>query len=93
MAPRLLAGVRFAAGTLSKRHQMANLLGIAPVTESSGKAVGFISALLVRSSTAELSRWAALSIPQSKWARAYYELQCRRGKKHMRRCGRCLQMD
>ena len=26
--------------------------------------------------------WAALSITQSQWARAYYELQCRRGKKH-----------
>jgi hypothetical protein len=28
------------------------------------------------------SRVAALSITQSQWARAYYELQCRRGKRH-----------
>jgi len=33
-------------------------------------------------SDAEKATWAALSIPQSQWARAYYELQCRRGKKH-----------
>jgi hypothetical protein len=32
--------------------------------------------------TAELSRVSALSITQSQWARAYYELQRRRGKNH-----------
>ena len=47
------------------------------------KAVGCISALLVRSSYGRaFHEWAALSITQSQWARAYYELQCRRGKKH-----------
>ena len=83
MAPRLLA----AFGSQRERYQnateMQTFSGIAPVTESSGKSswvhFRFACSKFLRQSFHE---WAALSIPQSKWARAYYELQCRRGKKH-----------
>src|SRR6266480_1069320 len=83
MAPRLLA----AFGSQRERYQngteMHTFSGIAPVTESSGKSswvhFRFACSKFLRQSFHE---WAALSIPQSKWARAYYELQCRRGKKH-----------
>ena len=83
MAPRLLA----AFGSQRERYQNAaevqTLSGIAPVTESSGKSswihFRFACSKFVRQSFHE---WAALSIIQSQWARAYYELQCRRGKRH-----------
>jgi len=53
------------------------------VTESSGKAVGYISALLVRSSYGQsFHEWAALSITQSQWARAYYEPAVSPGQEH-----------
>lgn len=83
MAPRLLA----AFGSQRERYQNATevqtLSGIAPVTASSGKSswvhFRFACSKFLRQSFHE---WAALSITQSQWARAYYELQCRRGKKH-----------
>jgi transposase len=83
MAPRLLA----AFGSQRERYQNAAevqiLSGIAPVAESSGKSswvhFRFACPKFLRQSFHE---WAALSITQSQWARAYYELQRRRGKKH-----------
>src|SRR5947209_6587274 len=83
MTPRLLA----AFGSQRERYQnaveMQTFSGIAPVTESSGKSswihFRFACSKFVRQSFHE---WAALSITQSQWARAYYELQCRRGKRH-----------
>src|SRR6267143_7096712 len=83
MAPRLLA----AFGSQRERYRNAAEVqtssGIAPVTESSGKSswihFRFACSKFVRQSFHE---WAALSITQSQWARAYYELQCRRGKRH-----------
>src|SRR5436305_928961 len=83
MAPRLLA----AFGSQRERYQnaveMQTFSGIAPVTESSGKSswvhFRFACSKFLRQSFHE---WAALSITQSQWARAYYELQVRRGKKH-----------
>ena len=83
MAPRLLA----AFGSQRERYRNAaevqTLSGIAPVTESSGKSswihFRFACSKFVRQSFHE---WAALSITQSQWARAYYELQCRRCKRH-----------
>ena len=83
MAPRLLA----AFGSQRERYQNAaevqTLSGIAPVTESSGKSswvhFRFACSKFLRQSFHE---WAALSITQSQWARAYYELQRHRGKKH-----------
>ena len=83
MAPRLLA----AFGSQRERYRNAaevqTLSGIAPVTESSGKSswihFRFACSKFVRQSFHE---WAAQSIPRSQWAHAYYELQCRRGKRH-----------
>ena len=83
MAPRLLA----AFGSKRERYQNAaevqTLSGIAPVTESSGKSrwihFRFACSKFLRQSFHE---FAALSITQSQWARAYYELQRCRGKKH-----------
>jgi transposase len=83
MAPRLLA----AFGSQRERYRNAAEVqtwsGIAPVSESSGKSswvhFRFACSKFLRQSFHE---WAAQSIPQSQWARAYYELQCRRGKKH-----------
>jgi transposase len=83
MAPRLLA----AFGSQRERYQNAAEVqifsGIAPVSESSGKSswvhFRFACSKFLRQSFHE---WAALSITQSQWARAYYELQRRRGKKH-----------
>jgi len=83
MAPRLLA----AFGSQRERYESAEELqtwsGIAPVRASSGKQewVHFRYACpkFLRQTFHE---WADYSIRQSEWARAYYELQCRRGKKH-----------
>jgi transposase len=83
MAPRLLASF----GSQRERYQNAaevqTLTGIAPVTERSGKSswvhFRFACPKFLRQSFHE---WAAQSILQSQWARAYYELQRRRGKKH-----------
>jgi transposase len=83
MAPRLLA----AFGSQRERYKNAAEVqiwsGIAPVSESSGKSswvhFRFACSKFLRQSFHE---WAAQSIPQSQWARAYYKLQRRRGKKH-----------
>jgi hypothetical protein len=83
MAPRLLA----AFGSERERYQNAaevqTWAGIAPVTESSGKSswvhFRFACSKFLRQSFHE---FAACSIPKSPWARAYYELQRHRGKKH-----------
>ena len=83
MAPRLLA----AFGSQRERYQNAAEVqifsGIAPVSESSGKSswvhFRFACSKFLRQSFHE---WAALSITQSQWARAYYDQQRRRGKRH-----------
>jgi Transposase IS116/IS110/IS902 family len=83
MAPRLLA----AFGSQRERYQNAaevqTLSGIAPVSENSGKSrwvhFHFACSKFLRQSFHE---FAAHSILQSQWARAYYELQRRRGKMH-----------
>ena len=83
MAPRLLA----AFGSQRERYQDAGevqtLSGIAPVIESSGK----ISWVHFRFACPKFMRqtfheFAGHSITKSEWARAYYQLQLRRGKKH-----------
>jgi transposase len=83
MAPRLLA----ALGSQRERYQSATEVGtwtgIAPVIESSGKSrwvhFRFACSKFLRQSFHE---WAGHSIAQSEWARAYYEQQRSRGKKH-----------
>ena len=83
MAPRLLA----AFGSQRERYQDAGevqtLSGIAPVIESSGKVrwvhFRFACPKFIRQTFHE---FAGHSIAKSEWARAYYQLQLRRGKKH-----------
>ena len=83
MAPRLLA----AFGSQRERYESAEEVqtwsGIAPVLASSGKQewvhFRFACPKFLRQTFHE---WASYSIAQSEWARAYYQLQCRRGKKH-----------
>lgn len=83
IAPRLLA----AFGTDRQRFESAvdvqQLSGIAPVTERSGKKTWvhwrWSASTVVRQSFHE---FAGLSIQQSTWARAYYDMQRERGKNH-----------
>jgi hypothetical protein len=83
MAPRVLA----AFGSQRERYgtavEMQQYSGIAPLTESSGKShwVHFRWACpkFLRQSFQE---WAAHSLEQSVWARAYYEQQRARGSGH-----------
>jgi hypothetical protein len=77
-------GFRFAAGGRYRNSaEVQTWSGIAPVSESSGKSswvhFRFACPKFVRQGFHE---WASNSITQSQWARAYYELQSRRGKKH-----------
>ncbi len=83
LQPRLMA----AFGTQRERYRSALELqsysGIAPVTERSGKREW----VHVRRACPKFLRqtfqeYAAHSIPRSVWARAYYELQIARGKRH-----------
>ncbi|HEY6254006.1 MAG TPA: transposase [Candidatus Angelobacter sp.] len=83
LAPRLLA----AFGSQRERYENASEVqtwsGIAPVKSSSGKSswvhFRFACPKFLRQSFHE---FALYSLRRSKWARAYYEEQCRRGKKH-----------
>jgi transposase len=83
MAPRLLAAFGSQRQRYRNSAEVQTWSGIAPVSESSGKSrwvhFRFACPKFVRQGFHE---WAGNSITQSQWARAYYELQCRRGKKH-----------
>ena len=83
LAPRLLAAFGSQRERYANAGEVQTCSGIAPVTERSGKShwvhFRFACPKFVRQSFHE---WAGHTITQSQWARAYYELQCRRGKKH-----------
>jgi transposase len=83
LIPRLIAAFGRDRGRFQSAQQVQNFSGIAPVTKQSG-----------RSKTVH-RRWqcpkflrqtfhefAGCSIPQSVWAKAYYDLQRTRGKRH-----------
>ena len=82
-APRLLAAV----GSDRKRYEsvdaMQQYLGIAPVTERSGKSKWvhwrYACPTFLRQSIVE---WAGMSMRYSYWAAAYYRQQREKGKKH-----------
>jgi Transposase/Transposase IS116/IS110/IS902 family len=83
MAPRLMA----ALGTQRHRFQSANELqcfaGIAPVKQASGNTI----LIHIRWACPKFLRqtfheWAACSIPECAWAKAYYERLKARGKSH-----------
>lgn len=83
LAPRLLA----AFGSQRERYhdaaEVQTASGIAPVIAASGKSTWihfrFACPKFIRQSFHE---FAGHSIANSTWARAYYQLQCSRGKKH-----------
>jgi transposase len=83
MAPRLLAAFGSQRERYKNAAEVQTWSGIAPVTESSGKSTWvhfrFACSKFLRQSFHE---FAAHSLLQSQWARAYYQLQRRRGKKH-----------
>ena len=83
LAPRLLAAFGADRERLDSAAQMQNLTGIAPVTRRSGKSF----AVLRRWACSKFLRqtfheFAQHSIPRSAWAKAYYQMQRERGKKH-----------
>jgi len=82
-APRLLAALGSDRTRFASVASMQQYLGIAPVTERSGKsswvhwryaAPGFLRQSIVE--------WAGMSIRYSFWAQAYYRQQREKGKKH-----------
>jgi transposase len=83
LAPRLLAGFGSQRDRFENANQIQTLTGIAPVKESSGNTrwvhFRFACPKFLRQSFHE---WAGLSIRFSSWARAYYQQQRTRGKKH-----------
>ena len=83
LAPRLLAAFGTDRDRFHSATEVQQCTGIAPVTQRSGKRTyvhwRWSASTFVRHSFHEFAR---LSIQQSTWARAYYELQRERGKGH-----------
>ena len=83
LAPRLLAGFGSQRERFENANQVQTLTGIAPVKSSSGNMCRihfrFACPKFLRQSFHE---WAGQSIRHSSWARAYYQQQRARGKKH-----------
>lgn len=83
MAPRLLAAFGADRDRFASALEVQQFSGIAPVTERSGKRTWihwrWSAPTFVRQSFHE---FAGLSIQQSAWARAFYDLQRERGKGH-----------
>jgi len=83
MAPRLQAAMGSDRDRFDSPDEVQNYSGIAPVTERSGKAIWvhrrFASSRFVKQSFHE---FALHSIGQCEWARAYYDMQRKRGKEH-----------
>lgn len=83
LAPRLLAAFGSDRDRYEDAQDLQKYTGIAPVLERSGKHSHvhwrWSAPTFLRQTFHEFAR---LSIPRSAWARAYYELQRERGKKH-----------
>jgi transposase len=83
MAPRLLAAFGSQRERFRNAEEVQVWSGIAPVIASSGTSrwvhFRFACSKFLRQTFQE---WAGHSIAHSAWARAYYQQQCRRGKKH-----------
>ena len=82
-APRLLAAVGSDRERYASVAAMQQYLGIAPVTERSGKSTWvhwrYACPTFLRQSIVE---WAGMSMRYSYWAAAYYRQQREKGKKH-----------
>jgi transposase len=83
LAPRLLAAFGADRRRLDNAAQMQDLSGIAPVTRRSGKSLSILrrwaASKFLRQTFHEFAQH---SLPRSAWAKAYYDLQRQRGKKH-----------
>jgi transposase len=83
LAPRLLAALGTDRERFHHATEVSEYTGIAPVTERSGKKEWihwrWAASTFLRQTFHE---FAGLSIQQSEWARAHYELQRERGKHH-----------
>ena len=83
MAPRLLSAFGTDRERITSAAEMQTLSGIAPVTKRSGKSCvvhrRWACPKFLRQTFHE---FAAHSIPQSRWAKAYYDLQRSRGTRH-----------
>jgi len=83
LAPRLLAAFGADRQRFASAVEVQQFAGIAPVTESSGKNCWvhwrWACPQFLRQT---LHEFAGCSIPQSAWAKAYYQQQRDRGKSH-----------
>jgi transposase len=83
MAPRLLAALGSDRERLSDAQQVQQISGIAPVTRQSGQSRvvqrRWAASRFLRQTFHE---FAAHSIKQSSWAKAYYDMMRARGNKH-----------
>ncbi len=83
MAPRLLAAMGSDRERLADAQEVQQLSGIAPVTRQSGKTrvvqQRWTCSRFLRQTFHE---FAAHSIKQSRWAKAYYDMMRARGNKH-----------
>lgn len=83
LAPRLLAAFGADRQRLENAAQMQNLSGIAPVTRRSGRTKSVLRRWACNKFLRQtFHEFAQHSLPRSVWAKAYYELQRQRGKKH-----------
>jgi transposase len=83
LAPRLLAAFGSNRERFQEAPEMQQLSGIAPVTEKSGKGIWIHWRLACSKFLRQtFQEFAAQSIFQSDWARAYYDQQRHRGKSH-----------
>jgi transposase len=83
LAPRIMA----AMGSRRERYESASeaqcFVGIAPVKEASGNTqIVHLRWACPKFQRQTFHEWAACSIPQCGWAKAYYDLMRGRGKKH-----------
>lgn len=83
MAPRLAAAFGSDRARFANATEFSSYCGIAPITKSSGKTTvhrrRHACSKFLRQS---LHEFASASIPFSHWARAYYQAQRQKGKKH-----------
>ena len=83
LAPRLLAAFGADRQRLESAAQMQDLSGISPVTRRSGKSVQVLRRWACNKFLRQtFHEFAQHSLARSVWAKAYYDLQRQRGKKH-----------
>src|SRR5262249_12974255 len=83
MAPRLLAAFGADRGRLENAAQMQDLGGISPAPRRSGRSVSVLRRWACNKFLRQtFHEFAQHSLPRSAWAKAYYQLQRQRGKKH-----------